>query len=110
MVMWACCGLDAYANRGKLEQDYICLDILRTLPFAGWITRRLNLSGRIRTDLLWCAAKEQLRVYKLLDLMWPPPMQEKGWLPLMLMRLIWDGRTKNWHLGNRSKLRLSKWV
>ena len=101
---------DAYANRGKLEQGYICLDILRTAAFCGMDYAEAEpYPVEFEPGSLWCAASEQPRVYKLLDLIMAASDAGKGLAAFdALMRLIWDGKRKNWHLGNQIKVAVSK--
>ena len=96
---------NAYANRGKLEQDYICLDILRTAAFLGLDYAEAEPYPVVfEPGSLWCAAKEQPRIYQLLDLLMAATAAGKGLAAFdAIMRLIWDGKTINWHLGDHLK-------
>lgn len=93
---------DAYANRSKLEQDYFLLDVARTAAFLGIDYAEADpYPIEFEPDSLWRAAKDQPRVYRLLDVLMVASEAGKG-LALFdsIMRLIWSGKTKNWHVGD----------
>ncbi len=92
---------DAYAGRDRLEQEYFLLDVARTAAFLGLDYAEANpYPVEFEPGSLWQAASEQQRVYRLLSVLSAASEQGKG-LALFdaIMRLIWSGKTKNWHLG-----------
>lgn len=90
-----------FEHRSKMEQDYFLLDVQRTAAFLGLDYAEADpYPVAFEPGSLWRASSEQPRVYELLDLLMAASEQGHG-LALFdkLMRLIWDGKTRNWHLG-----------
>lgn len=93
---------DAYADRSRVEQEYFLLDVTRTAMFLGIdYTEAEPYPVEFEPQSLWRAAKEQPRIYKLLDVLMLASEAGKG-LALfdVVMRLIWGGKAKDWHLGH----------
>ena len=100
----------AYADRGKLEQDYFMLDVARTAAFLGLDYAEADPDPvAFEPGSLWRAAQEQPRVTRLLDLIMAATELGRGLAAFdALMRLIWDGKTKDWHLGDHLEAAVSR--
>lgn len=93
---------DAFTDRDTMEQDYFILDVQRTAQFLGIPYKEADpYPVAFKPGSLWIAEPDQPRVWRLLDLLMAASFLGSG-LELYdrLMRLIWDGNTRNWHLGD----------
>ncbi len=93
---------NAYAGRGRLEQGYFLLDVTRTAAFLGLdYAEAKPYPVEFEPGSRWRAASEQPRVHRLLSVLSAASEQGRG-LTLFeaIMRLVWGGKTKDWHLGN----------
>jgi len=91
----------AYEDRSKMEQEYFLMDVARTAAFLGLDYAEADpYPVAFEPGSLWRASSEQPRVCGLLDLLMAASYDGEG-LALFdkLMHLIWDGNTRNWHLG-----------
>jgi len=93
---------EAYENRSSMEQDYFLVDVRRTADFLGLDYAEADpYPVAFEPNSLWRASCEQHRAYELIDLLLAASRDGKG-LALFdnLMRLIWNGKTRNWHMGH----------
>ena len=101
---------DTFVERSELEINYFNHDVGRTADF-------LNLSfGEANPNpvdflpgTMWVAAKEQPRIDQLNYLTQAANDLGQGWVFLdKVSRLIWDGKTRNWHTGHHLKLSIEQ--
>ncbi len=101
---------DTFADRGQLEIDYFNHDVRRTAEFLGLDFGEANpYPVEFKTGSKWVAAAEQPRIDKLNYLTQAANELGQGWAFLdQVARLIWDGKTKNWHLDNHFQLAVER--
>ena len=93
---------DVYADRSVIEQEYFLLDVKRTAAFLGLDYAEADpYPVEFEPQSLWRAASEQPRIYGLLDVLTLASEAGKG-LTLFdaVMRRVWGGQAKDWHLGH----------
>ncbi len=93
---------DAFADRGQLEINYFNRDVERTAQFLGLDFAEPDPNPvEFMPGSMWIAAARQPRIDKLNYLTQAANELDQGWSFLdQVARLIWDGKTKNWHQDN----------
>jgi 2-hydroxychromene-2-carboxylate isomerase len=92
----------AYTARSDLETDYFFLDCARTADFLGLPYGEADpYPVAFAAGTVWKGEVEQPRIWMLYNLFVPAVRRGKALAFLdKVMRLIWDGRTRNWHEGD----------
>lgn len=92
----------AYTARSDLETDYFFLDCARTADFFGLPYGEADpYPVAFAAGTVWKGEPEQPRIWMLYNLLVPAARRGHALAFLhTVMRLIWDGRTRNWHEGD----------
>lgn len=92
----------AFAERSAQEQAYFLHDVARTAAFCGLDYAEADpYPVAFKPGSLWVPEADQPRIGRLLDLVMAASERGRGLqLYTALMTLIWDGRTRDWHLGS----------
>lgn len=92
----------AYTARSELETDYFFLDCARTAAFFGLPYAEAEpYPVAFAEGTVWKGEPEQPRIWLLYNLLVPAARQGQALAFLdKVMRMIWDGSTKNWHEGD----------
>jgi len=90
---------ESFAERSELEINYFNHDVKRTANFLDLPFDEADpYPVEFITGSKWIAANDQPRIHRLNYLTQAANDLEMGWAFLdRVSRLIWDGKTKNWH-------------
>jgi len=99
---------DTYAHRGPMEEKYFRLDIARTAAFLGLEYADPDPDPvAFEPGSYWRAQEEQPRIPWLMDLLMAAADSGRGLAAFdSVMRLIFNGRTPGWHLGDHVRTAL----
>ncbi len=93
---------ETYADRSKMERDYLDADVQRTADYLGLDYAEPNPSPVEFVPDAWIAASAQPRIGRLYDLFVMACRKGSALAFLdQVMRLLWDGRTPNWDEDDR---------
>ena len=97
---------DAFLDRSEMEQRYFFLDAQRTAAFLGLSYKEARpYPVEMRPGTIYRAEENQPRIYRLYHLTAAAEEIGKGLAFLdKVTRLIWDGSTIDWHVGDALKI------